>query len=186
MLDGLYDALGYKKLESDGMRIWYMALCDLTEEQLAFAIGQYVVGAAQQRLSPMVIRELSGVQQSREAEAVKAWSEALRAISTVGAYASPVFSSAAIAETIRHLGGWVWFCDQAPDELRRWTRQHFLKTFASLQRLDCKNEPLKNLCDASNALSGMTDVAIGLTSRGVSDAESLSRYEPEFNSGLSI
>lgn len=168
LLNGLWAGCGRtQKPDQTTLRVWYFCLHDLTELQLANAIARYLVERSSEYLTVQLIRELSGVQQTKQEPALEAWNEALQAVRIAGGYQSPVFSNPITSHVIQSLGGWVWFCDQRPDNLRDWVRARFLKTYESFQVSAKCATPLRltNLITESGGRSEEVPIRIGVVAR---------------------
>ena len=145
------------------LRVWYLCLIDLTVQQFAVAVQRYLTSHSKEFVTVQLIRELSGAQEACESAGIDGWEQVLREIKRVGAYRTPEFSDKRTAATIRHLGGWVAICDKQPDELHKWTRQTFLKTFNAMPaRAESR---LTNLIEQENARTGMTEAAAEVMAR---------------------
>lgn len=148
IVNSLFDALGRKRLPPLGMRAWRLALRELTEQQLLYAMNQYMMYRSNEWPTPSMLLELSGVQLSDDVQAAEAWNAARSAVSLVGSYASPEFSDPIISRVIHHFGGWVQFCELNPAEMTRFTRPQFVKIYKSYlaQRGSGHAVEMKNLC----------------------------------------
>lgn len=145
LLNGLWVACGRKYPDETVSRVWYFCLHDLTERQFAAGIQRYLTERSKEFLTVQLIRELSGIQQASEEAAILAWDAAVKAIHTVGSYAVPDFADPAISRTIETLGGWDWFCDQRPDQLRNFVRARFLKSYDAFAKIP-RIEPVRLKC----------------------------------------
>lgn len=158
LMNGLWAGMGRTAMpDKTTLRVWYLCLHDLTEQQFGRAIQRYLCERADEFVSVKLIRELSGAQADSDTASISSWDEVLREIKRVGAYQTPVFTDNRTAATIRHLGGWVMICDTKPEELHKWTRQQFLKTFAAMPAT--AETRLTNLIERENARTGMVDAA---------------------------
>lgn len=168
LMNGLWAGMGRTVMpDKTTLRVWYLCLHDLTEAQFGRAIQRYLCDRADEFVNVKLIRELSGAQSSSETARVTAWDEVLREIKRVGAYQTPVFSDSRTAATVRSLGGWVRICDTDPDELHKWTRQHFLKTFSAMPAM--AESRLTNLIEQENARTGMVETAKEIQQRITED-----------------
>jgi hypothetical protein len=129
LLRGVYRTRYGKDLDDVSVSVWYFTLRRLTMEQFLCGIDRYNYERSKEQLTPQLIIELSGAVETRESAALEAWQEAIDAVRVVGSYRSPVFTNTATSHVIESLGGWDWFCDQSPEQLREWVRGRFLKTF---------------------------------------------------------
>ena len=171
LINDLWEGQGKKDPPGNTLlRIWYIALRKLTAEQLAKAILVYLETRADEYCTPKLLLELGGATTDSDAASVAAWDEVLLEIKRVGAYQTPRFSDSRTAATIKHLGGWVIVCDTLPEELHKWTRQHFLKTFAVMK--PTAQARLTNLIEIENARSGMTEAANQIQRRIAADQAS--------------
>lgn len=145
MLNGLWVACGRREYpDKTVLRVWYFCLHDLTEAQFAHGIMRYLTERSSEFLTVQIIRELSGVQQQSEVAAIDAWDAAIHAVRLVGSYQIPEFSDPVISRVIESVGGWVWFCGQSPEELRKFVRARFLKTYDAFAKSGTK-EPVRLL-----------------------------------------
>ena len=145
MLNGLWVACGRREYpDKTVLRVWYFCLHDLTESQFAHGIMRYLTERSSEFLTVQIIRELSGVQQQAEVAAIEAWDAAINAVRIAGSYQSPSFSDPVISRVIESVGGWVWFCGRSPEDLRKFVRARFLKTYDAFAKSGAK-EPVKLL-----------------------------------------
>ena len=158
LMNGLWAGMGRTAMpDKTTLRVWYLCLHDLTEAQLGRGIQRYLMERADEFVSVKLIRELSGHQVGSDVTGISAWDEVLNEIKRVGAYQTPRFTDSRTAATIRHLGGWIALCDTEPEELHKWSRQSFLKTFAAMPTT--AQARLTNMIEAENARTGQTDAA---------------------------
>lgn len=139
------------------LKMWYQSLGRLTPAELARAIAIYVNERSKEYLSCALLLEIAGKSQQGDIVAIAAWDEVLTEIKRVGAYQTPRFTDRRTAAAIRHLGGWVALCDTAPEELHKWTRQTFLKTFNAMPVT--AEARLTNLIEQENARTGQIEAA---------------------------
>jgi hypothetical protein len=132
LLRGVYRTRYGKDLDDVSVSVWYFTLRRLTMEQFLTGVDRYNYERSKEQLTPQLIIELSGAVETRENAALEAWQEAIDAVRIVGSYRSPAFSNPTTSHVIQSLGGWDWFCDQKPEQLREWVRGRFLKTFEAL------------------------------------------------------
>lgn len=164
LMNDLWDGAGRKDPPgSTLLKMWYRSLGKLEPIELARAISIYVNERSKEYLSCALLLEIAGKSQESDTASITAWGEVLREIKRVGAYQTPVFADNRTAATIRHLGGWVMVCDTNPDELHKWTRQHFLKTFAAMPA--AAETRLTNLIECENARTGMVEAAAEVQQR---------------------
>jgi len=164
LMNGLWAGMGRTAMpDKTTLRVWYLCLHDLGEAEFGRAIQRYLCERGDEFVNVKLIRELSGAQDHGDTAAVSAWDDVLSEIRRVGAYQTPKFSDPRTAATIKHLGGWVMVCDTKPEELHKWTRQHFLKTFVAIH----STEParLTNLVEQENARTGQIQAAEEIQSR---------------------
>ena len=158
LLNGLWSGMGRTVMpDKTTLRVWYLCLHDLTEAQLGRGIQRYLMERADEFVNVKLIRELSGHQVASDTLGIACWDEVLTEIKRVGAYQTPRFTDSRTAATIKHLGGWVLICDTPGEELHKWTRQNFLKTFAAIPMTT--QARLTNLIEAENARTGQTEAA---------------------------
>ena len=167
LMEGLWELTGRRtKMSTVQLNGWYIALSDLTEEHLGFAIREYLTTRSSEYLTPQLIRELSGIQTNRDAAAINAYDEAVAAIAKYGSYATPRFSDPAIPIVIRHFGGWVAFCGKPSAELQQFVRPQFLKTYNAMNNATSGLVPrMTNLCEIENTKTGMTGLQDRITQR---------------------
>jgi len=154
LLNGLWSGCGRKDPpDRTTLQVWYSALHDLTEAEMAAAVMLYLRTRSKEFLTIQLIRELSGVMPVKELAALEAWGSALDAIRIVGGFAVPRFADSVVSHVVANLGGWVWFCDQRPEELRGFVRQRFLKAYEVLSQGARITEParLLSLTDSGGA-----------------------------------
>ncbi|MFM7007823.1 MAG: DUF6475 domain-containing protein [Betaproteobacteria bacterium] len=158
LMNGLWAGMGRAVMpDKITLRVWYLCLHDLTEAQFGRGIQRYLQERSDEFVSVKIIRELSGVQATGETQAIAAWDDVVREINRVGAYQTPRFRDVRTTAVIQHLGGWIRVCDTKPDELHKWTRQHFLRTFAAMPATAAAR--LTNLVETENARTGQTEAA---------------------------
>ena len=138
------------------LKMWYQSLGRLQPAELARAIAIYVNERSKEYLSCALLMEIAGKAQQGDTAAIAAWDEVTRAIKQVGSYATPDFGGR-INAVINNLGGWPRLCGTAEDELHKWTRMNFLKTFAAMPAT--ADARLTNLIELENARTGQTDAA---------------------------
>ena len=164
LMNGLWAGMGRTAMpDKTTLRVWYLCLHDLTEADFGRSIQRYLCERADEFVNVKLIRELSGVQLDSDTSAVKAWDDVLSEIKRVGAYQTPRFQDIRTTATIKHLGGWIRVCDTKPDELHKWTRQHFLKTFAAVNATE--QARLTNLIEKENARTGQVEAATEIQRR---------------------
>ena len=143
LLRGVYRTRYGKDMDDVSVSVWYFTLRRLTMEQLLHAVDRYNWERSKEQLTPQLIIELSGAAETRENAALMAWDEAIEAVRIVGSYRSPAFTHPTTSHVIQSLGGWDWFCGQAPEQLRDWVRQRFLKTFEAMSSSVKTQEPAR-------------------------------------------
>lgn len=170
LMNDLWEGAGRKDPpKATLLKMWYQSLGKLEPIELARAISIYVNERSKEYLSCALLLEIAGKSSESDTASISAWDEVLREIKRVGAYQTPVFADNRTAATIRHLGGWVMVCDTKPDELHKWTRQHFLKTFSAMPVT--ADTRLTNLIDRENARTGMVAAAAEVQQRIGSNQE---------------
>lgn len=106
--------------------------------------------------TPAELRELAGGLKPEDM-AVLAWEAAVRAVQSYGWYRSVQFEDAAVAATIRSLGGWQRFCERCGGAEEKWLRQEFLRTYAAYCKVGLSAEaalPLAGEFERQNMLLG--------------------------------
>lgn len=161
LLNGLWSGMGRAVMpDATTIRVWYLCLHDLSVQQFGRAVQRYLTERSSEFLNVQLIRELSGGQEAKSAAPMKAWDSVVASIKHYGAYQTPRFRDDLIPVVIRHLGGWIKICDTDSEELHKWTRQHFEKTYTSLSGTKPEAAKLTNLIETENARTGMTAAAI--------------------------
>jgi len=172
LLNGLWSGMGRVTMpDATTIRVWYLCLHDLTVQQFGRAVQRYLTERSSEFVNVQLIRELSGVQEAKSAAPILAWDTLLRAIKHFGAYETPRFKDPMIPVVIRHLGGWVKVCDTESEELHKWTRQTFEKTYAALAATKPEAAKLTNLIEQENARTGMVEAAAEVQQRIGSNQE---------------
>jgi hypothetical protein len=158
LMNGLWSGMGRTVMpDKTTHRVWYLCLHDLTVQQFGYAIQRYLTERSAEFVNVQIIRELSGRQAAGDTAGVTAWDEVISEIRRVGGYETPRFSDSRTAATIKNLGGWIQVCDTDPEELHKWTRHNFLKTFAAMPlQADAR---LTNLIEQENARTGRIEQA---------------------------
>lgn len=140
---------------------WYLALNDLTAEQLAAGVVSVLRTHKYPGLPPVgvvhdaALASTRGPALSVDERAALAWSKVLEAIRQFGAYHSVEFDDPAIAAAVADLGGWQALCDTPSDELGRFTRASFAKLYAAHSRAGTSKAPaLAGLLAADAARRG--------------------------------
>jgi hypothetical protein len=89
--------------------------------------------------------------------ALKAWSQVVTAIRTVGRYDSVIFDNPIIHCVIRDIGGWVYLCQQPEKELS-FLRHEFEKRYRDYQGKPLPNYPcsLKGSLEHDNQVQGFS------------------------------
>lgn len=103
------------------------------------------------------LRQLAGTMPT-ESRAVLAWGCVRDSIGRVGGYASVDFDDPIVNAAIRELGGWVKLCDTPAEELDRFIRPRFERTYCVLFQWGVSGEsgaPLIGMCDGDNAAKGL-------------------------------
>jgi len=158
LIGDLWEGMGRKDPPTNTLlKMWYITLRNMTADQLGRAIVRYLETKSDEYCTPKLLLELGGVATGGDESAIAAWDEVLNEIKRVGAYQTPKFSDQRTAATIRHLGGWIRVCDTEQEELHRWTRQHFVKTFSSMPQT--AQARLTNLIEQENARTGQIAAA---------------------------
>jgi len=164
LIGDLWEGMGRKDPPGPTLlKMWYITLRKMTADQLGRAIVRYLEEKSDEYITPKLLLELGGAVSAGDTASISAWDEVLREIKRVGAYQTPIFADARTAATIRHLGGWVMVCDAPQEELHKWTRQHFLKTFAAMPAT--AEARLTNLIECENARTGMVEAAENVQAR---------------------
>jgi len=114
------------------LKVWRMELEDLTDRDFIQAVLH--VCRTQEKLPgpnlAAVIRNYVEIGQEKITE--EAWGEVMKAVSGVGRYGKPQFSSEAIAETVDVLG-WESLCNVRSQELNT-MRAHFYRSYEAIRK----------------------------------------------------
>lgn len=105
------------------------------------------------------LRTLCGVMPASD-RAVRAWDELGSAIGSIGYYRTVAFEDAALAATVRLMGGWQTVCDLAmkpATEWETWTRKKFIETYKSVCDHGCGIEMVGPLLGYSDSTNGTSD-----------------------------
>lgn len=155
LICGLCECFGRKP--SDAMLNGYqLGLSDLSIEQIRHACTQALRHC---RFMPSVaeLRELSG-QLTPQARAVIAWDALRKAISDHGYYRSVAFDDSLIHATVNNLGGWLRISVLSGDELDKWLRKDFERTYVAYCQQDTlpatAADPLIGALEMENRLRG--------------------------------
>jgi hypothetical protein len=155
LIGDLWEGMGRKDPPGNTLlKMWYITLRKMTPDQLGRAIVRYLEEKSDEYCTPKLLLELGGVTSAGDTAAIEAWDDVVKEISRVGAYQTPRFRDVRTAAVIQNLGGWIRVCDTKPDELHKWTRQTFLKTFAAMPVTATAR--LTNLIETENARTGQT------------------------------
>jgi hypothetical protein len=97
------------------------------------------------------------IQGDSRSHALKAWSQVVTAIRTVGRYDSVVFDNPIIHCVIRDMGGWIYLCQQPEKELP-FLRQEFEKRYRDYQGKPLPSYPrsLKGSLEHDNQVQGFS------------------------------
>lgn len=97
------------------------------------------------------------IQGDSHSHALKAWSQIITAIRTVGRYDSVVFDNPIIHCVIRDMGGWIYLCQQPEKELP-FLRHEFEKRYHNYQVKPLPNYPrsLKGSLEHDNQVQGFS------------------------------
>jgi Domain of unknown function (DUF6475) len=97
------------------------------------------------------------IQGDSRSYALKAWSQVVTAIRTVGRYDSVVFDNSIIHCVIRDMGGWIYLCQQSEKELP-FLRQEFEKRYRDYQGKPLPSYPrsLKGSLEHDNQVQGFS------------------------------
>ena len=138
------------------MSVWWEASKAFTLEQVRKALTAHAMDPERGQFAPKpadLVRLLNGTQTDRS---LIAWGRVHRAMSQVGAYASPDGFDAAAASAVADMGGWPKLCQSSVDEL-----PFLQKRFCDLYRAYAANpdaqhaERLIGLHEQTNAIRGL-------------------------------
>lgn len=108
--------------------IVFEALRDYPLDAVKLAISEHIKDPEHGQYPPKPADILRHLQGDVKSAAMRAWSEVLGAISSVGSYSCVVFADAAIMAAICDLGGWVSLCGTDVDKLD-FKRQEFERRY---------------------------------------------------------
>ena len=133
-----------------------LGLRDLPAQDIQIAVDRAM---RECKFMPSVfeLRQLAGTMPA-ESRATLAWASVRDAIGRVGGYASVDFDDAIVNATVRELGGWVKLCDTSAEELDRFIRPRFERTYCVLFQWGVSGEsgaPLIGMCDGDNSAKGL-------------------------------
>lgn len=142
-------------IEADEPRFhgYAIALDDLPIQAIERAVRQ-AIRYSKFMPSGAELRELAG-DLPPKARAALAFDSAIKAVASVGQYASVRFEDAATNAVIRSMGGWVKFCEW-PDGEEVWRRKEFERLYEIVCKAGVKDEPghLLGVCEQNNRASG--------------------------------
>jgi len=168
LIGDLWEGMGRKDPPGNTLlKMWYITLRNMTPDQLGRAIVRYLEEKSDEYCTPKLLLQLGGVTAADDTASVTAWDEVISEIKRIGGYQTPRFSDSRTAATIRHLGGWIRVCDTDQEELHKWTRQHFLKTFNAMPAT--AEARLTNLIEQENARTGQVEAAAEIQRRIAAD-----------------
>lgn len=128
-------------------KAWYLVLGDLTAEQLAAGVISVLRSHKYPGLPPVgVVHDAALASTGSRAltvddRATVAWEKLLEAIRRFGGYHSIEFDDPVIAVVVTSLGGWVTVSGMPSDELGRFVRPMFLKSYAAHARAGTTKAP---------------------------------------------
>jgi len=119
-----------KEIDESTVEAYWMSLEDMSIEafeeacKLAMQNLEYFPRPAHLR------RSQAGM--GAESRSIIAWQSVVRAVATIGQYASVDFDDPITNATVRNLGGWYWLCQQPEKEVKVWIRKNFEKIYTAL------------------------------------------------------
>lgn len=113
---------------------FWLGLRDLQLDQLRGAVAKAIT-TSRYMPTPAELRSLAGAIDDAT-RATVAWDVVRRSISRYGVYRSVDFSDPMVNATIRNLGGWERLCGLPGEELEKWYRKDFEKTYLTLRAFD--------------------------------------------------
>ena len=102
LLAGLKETLGGEPLSKEATRGYWIALCDLSIEQLLFATTE-AIKTATYFPKPAELRKLAGA--SIESQIIAAWEQLNQALNSFGSVHGIIFEDQRLAATVRAMGG---------------------------------------------------------------------------------
>lgn len=137
------DALAFygKDVSEFAMSVWWAACKDFDLEQVRKALTAHAMDPDSGQFAPKpadLVRVLQGTKTDRS---LLAWSRVYRAMSDVGAYASPDFGDSAIHAAITDMGGWPNLCHTSINELP-FTQRRFCDLYRAHANRGAEDVPL--------------------------------------------
>ena len=140
---------------------YWLGLRDLDIDRVEMAAARAIASCARMPV-PVELRALAG-ESTATVRAVQAWEAAIRALRRFGSYKSVNFEDKTINATIRVLGGWERFCLTESDELHKWVRRDFERTYLALSESGVSEEASRYLMgtfERENTANGTLEEAV--------------------------
>lgn len=144
-------------VDDDNINAWFVALGDLSQEDLAVAVTR-ALRECKSFVTPPQVRAfvVSTSSLTDEQRAEWAWNMVRDAMRKVGSYATVDFSDRLANAAIRMLGSWPELCDTEPDKMA-WKGKEFQRQYVMLARNgQGDGSPLPGLVDTENASKGLS------------------------------
>lgn len=167
----LTDALAFygKDVSPFSLSVWWEACQGFDIEQVRKALTKHALDPDGGQFAPKpadLVRALQGTKTDRS---LVAWSKVYRAMSEVGAYASPDFGDNAIHAAVNDMGGWPKLCHISTDELP-FTQKRFCDLYRA-HNASGYQEPVQLIglhaeANGAKAISNRTEpVRVGMAAR---------------------
>ena len=159
-----------KEIDEATLEAYWMALEDMDIEGIERAC-KHAIQNLEFFPRPAHLRR-SQADMDPASRAIIAWQAVVRAVATVGQYASVDFDDRLTNATIRNLGGWHWLCQQPEKEVKVWIRKNFEKIYTSLAESGVTGDSTEHLPgiherDNLDAVPEVTKVFTGLPGTNV-------------------
>lgn len=126
LLKAFFDMKGITAT-ADSLRLWIMALNDLSYDELFAAIDRFNKECSDYP-TPARLRDFVRPSFSGDEKANLAWSDVHTAIRRYGGYATVTFSDETINKTILDIGGWVRLCETLSKDMH-WKQREFVQAY---------------------------------------------------------
>lgn len=153
------------KVSERQVRVYAMAMTDLTPEQVRTAMGRAILEC---RFFPAVAELRGMVSATADDRAVLAWASLREAVAKVGIYESIEIEDACAAEALTVASGsWTHFCELEEGPALMVTRQTFLAAYRDAVRRHRLDAPVRlpGLCEASGQYDPSKPVWVGRIAR---------------------
>ena len=99
-----------KELSENAIMIYWESLKSMEVEVVVNAFNRHIVNPDNGQFMPKPADIIRLCQGSNVDSAMRAWSEVVKAMGSVGRYESVVFGDEATMNTIQDMGGWIMLC----------------------------------------------------------------------------